>query len=66
MKNATLPPSKRSTIERQMDIMVLVMFALLFAMCLAGSACFSVWTRARPARNPGRRGRGAGVASRRP
>ncbi len=48
MMNATLPPSKRSTIERRMDRVILFMFALLFAMCIAGAACFAVWTRVKP------------------
>ena len=47
MKNGVLPPSKRSTVERQMDIVILFMFALLFAMCIANAACFAVWTQAR-------------------
>lgn len=46
MKNAVLPPSKRSTVERQMDLVILFMFALLFAMCIANAACFAVWTQA--------------------
>ena len=46
MKNAVLPPSKRSTVERQMDFVILFMFALLFAMCIANAACFAVWTQA--------------------
>jgi phospholipid-transporting ATPase len=45
MKNASLPPSKRSRIEHQMDAMILAMFALLFAMCLSGSVLFALWTR---------------------
>lgn len=45
MKNATLPPSKRSRIEHQMDKMILLMFALLFAMCLVGATLFALWTK---------------------
>ena len=45
MKNATLPPSKRSRIEQQMDKMILLMFALLFAMCLVGATLFALWTK---------------------
>jgi magnesium-transporting ATPase (P-type) len=45
MKNATLPPSKRSRIEHQMDKMILLMFCLLFAMCLVGAALFALWTK---------------------
>ena len=45
MKNATLPPSKRSRIEHQMDRMIIFMFALLFAMCLIGSVQFAIWTK---------------------
>ena len=43
--NARQPPSKRSRIERQMDKLILGMFALLFTMCLIGASCFTVWTR---------------------
>ena len=45
MKNATLPPSKRSRIEHQMDRMIIFMFALLFAMCLIGAVQFAIWTK---------------------
>lgn len=45
MKNATLPPSKRSRIEHQMDKMIIFMFALLFAMCLVGATLFAIWTK---------------------
>ena len=45
MKNATLPPSKRSRIERQIDYLILFMFSLLFCMCLSGSICFAIWTK---------------------
>ena len=43
--NARKAPSKRSRIERQMDTLILGMFALLFAMCVIGATCFTVWTR---------------------
>ena len=45
MMNARKAPSKRSRIERQMDTLILGMFALLFAMCVIGATCFTVWTR---------------------
>jgi phospholipid-transporting ATPase len=45
MKNATLPPSKRSRMEHQMDKMILLMFGLLFAMCLVGATLFALWTK---------------------
>jgi magnesium-transporting ATPase (P-type) len=45
MQNASLPPSKRSRIERQMDIMILLMFVLLFALCMIGAVFFAVWTK---------------------
>ena len=45
MKNASLPPSKRSRIEHQMDRMILLMFALLFSMCMIGSIFFAIWTK---------------------
>ena len=44
MMNATLPPSKRSRVEREMDWLILFMFALLLVMCLIGAVTFSVWT----------------------
>ena len=43
--NARRPRSKRSRIERKMDILILGMFALLFVMCIIGASCFAVWTR---------------------
>ena len=43
--NASLPPSKRSRLEHQMDKIILGMFALLISMCLAGSTCFAIWTK---------------------
>ena len=44
MMNATLPPSKRSRVEREMDWLILFMFALLLAMCIIGAVAFSIWT----------------------
>lgn len=44
MMNATLPPSKRSRVEREMDWLILFMFALLLAMCIIGAVAYSVWT----------------------
>lgn len=44
MMNATLPPSKRSRVEREMDLLILFMFALLLAMCLIGAITFAYWT----------------------
>ena len=44
MMNATLPPSKRSRVEREMDWLILFMFALLLVMCIIGAVAFSVWT----------------------
>ena len=45
--NARRPPSKRSRIERRLDILILGMFALLFTMCIIGASCFAVWTKNR-------------------
>ncbi|KAK9844803.1 hypothetical protein WJX74_007043 [Apatococcus lobatus] len=45
MKNASLPPSKRSRIERQMDILILFMFTLLFILCIIGAVVLAVWTK---------------------
>ena len=47
MMNATLPPSKRSRVEREMDILILFMFALLLAMCIIGAVFFGAWTHSR-------------------
>lgn len=44
MMNATLPPSKRSRVEREMDWLILAMFALLLIMCIIGAVAYSVWT----------------------
>lgn len=44
MMNATLPPSKRSRVEREMDWLILAMFALLLVMCIIGAVAYSVWT----------------------
>lgn len=45
MQNASVPPSKRSRIEHQMDVMILLMFALLFVLCIIGAVCFALWTK---------------------
>ena len=44
MMNSTLPPSKRSRVEREMDWLILAMFALLLVMCIIGAVAYSVWT----------------------
>lgn len=45
MMNARRPPSKRSRIERKLDLLILGMFVLLFVMCIIGASCFAVWTK---------------------
>lgn len=47
MKNASLPPSKRSRIEKQMDVLILIMFTLLFVLCIIGAVILAVWTKSR-------------------
>lgn len=42
--NATQPPSKRSSIERNVDYIIFFMFALLFSMCITGCIYFAWWT----------------------
>ncbi|CAI7906865.1 unnamed protein product [Closterium sp. NIES-54] len=37
MMNAMDVPSKRSTLERRMDLVILILFAILFTMCLIGA-----------------------------
>ncbi|KAK9812802.1 hypothetical protein WJX72_004072 [[Myrmecia] bisecta] len=43
MMNATAAPSKRSTLERQLDWLILFMFCLLAALCLVGSVGSALW-----------------------
>ncbi|VFQ95355.1 unnamed protein product [Cuscuta campestris] len=45
MQNATDPPSKRSKIEKKMDKIIYVLFAVLFAMALLGSIYFGIVTK---------------------
>jgi hypothetical protein len=45
MMNGTTPPTKRSTVERQIDDVILFMFLLLFAMCGFGAFLTAVWTQ---------------------
>mmetsp|Transcript_27779 Transcript_27779/g.60872 ORF Transcript_27779/g.60872 Transcript_27779/m.60872 type:complete len:1284 (+) Transcript_27779:217-4068(+) len=44
-QNATSPPSKRSSIEHVVDKIIILMFAVLFLMCLITAIVFAVWTR---------------------
>lgn len=44
-KNATAAPSKRSRIERNVDKVILFMFALLFSFVITGCVFFAEWTR---------------------
>ena len=51
--NSMQPPSKRSQVERTVDRIILLMFSLLFAMCLIGCFYFANWTvRRAGAQNP--------------
>ena len=43
--NATRTPSKRSSVERIVDKIILFMFSVLFSMCLTGAIYFGIWTR---------------------
>lgn len=45
MKNSSKAPSKRSTVERRLDYIIVFMLTLLFTMCLAGSVYLSVRTQ---------------------
>ncbi|KAK9864093.1 hypothetical protein WJX84_000818 [Apatococcus fuscideae] len=47
MQNASLPPSKRSRIEKQMDVLILIMFTLLFILCIIGAVILAIWTKTR-------------------
>ncbi|XP_048228704.1 putative phospholipid-transporting ATPase 9 [Ricinus communis] len=44
MQNSTAPPSKRSRIERKMDLIVYVLLSFVFTMALVGSIVFGVET----------------------
>jgi hypothetical protein len=43
MMNATAAPSKRSTLERQLDKLIMFMFGLLAAMCVIDAVGDAVW-----------------------
>ncbi|GFH12108.1 phospholipid-transporting ATPase [Haematococcus lacustris] len=42
-KNSTQAPSKRSTIERIVDKIIIFMFSLLFSMCICGCIYYGAW-----------------------
>eukprot|EP00250_Pteridium_aquilinum_P014699 c22146_g2_i1 orf=517-4191(-) len=44
MQNATPPPSKRSSIEKRMDIIIYILFFVLFLMSLLGSVVLGIFT----------------------
>lgn len=43
MMNSTAVPSKRSKVERQLDYLIIAIFAMLFAICLVGSVGGALW-----------------------
>jgi len=43
MLNASAAPSKRSHLEKRLDYLVIIMFVILFGMCLTGSLILSEW-----------------------
>lgn len=43
MKNMTATPSKRSTLERQLDYYILVMFTLLACLCIVDAVGAAFW-----------------------
>lgn len=45
MMNSSRSPSKRSTIEKKLDKVILFMFALLFTLCTVGAVATSQWTK---------------------
>ncbi|OWM75840.1 hypothetical protein CDL15_Pgr009484 [Punica granatum] len=45
MQNSTDPPSKRSKIEKKMDLIIYVLFLILFSMSFIGSILFGIWTK---------------------
>ena len=46
MMNATSAPSKRSSLERQLDLVVVFMFSLLLSLCIIGSVTVALKTQA--------------------
>jgi phospholipid-translocating ATPase len=45
MQNATDPPSKRSKIEKKMDIIIYFLMSSLLIIALLGSVLFGIWTK---------------------
>ncbi|KAH7416452.1 hypothetical protein KP509_14G092100 [Ceratopteris richardii] len=45
MQNATPPPSKRSAIEKRMDLIIYMLFAVLFLISFLGSVALGVYTQ---------------------
>ena len=45
MMNASRSPSKRSTVEKKLDKVILFMFFLLFTLCTVGAVFTSQWTK---------------------
>lgn len=43
MMNSTAAPSKRSTLEQQLDLLIIFMFGLLASMCLVDAIGSAVW-----------------------
>ncbi len=43
MMNSTAAPSKRSTLEQQLDLLIVFMFGLLASMCLVDAIGSAVW-----------------------
>lgn len=44
MRNSTTAPLKRSSVDKLTNIQILLLFAILFAMCLLCSVCNVLWT----------------------
>lgn len=45
MKNATSAPLKRSTVDKQTNTQVLMLFLLLIVLCLVSAVCNELWNR---------------------
>lgn len=43
MMNSTAAPSKRSTLEQQLDKLIVVMFGMLASMCLVNALGAALW-----------------------
>lgn len=44
MKNSTMAPLKRSSVDKLTNIQILLLFGILLVMCIVCSVCNKIWT----------------------